>query len=214
VPAAPSPDRPAAPREKAFSPTSDEALGTLPEGIGLAVGASMPDAALHDIKGNPVSLSKLREGGKSLLIVFYRGGWCPYCNFEIHDLTTAFPELQKRGVVPVAISVDKPEKAAETQASYRIPFPVLSDPDLVAHTAFSVIHTADAAEVERLRGFNIDIEGASGRTHHRFAVPALFLIDATGTVRWSHADLDYKTRPTSAQLLEVIDELDATAATP
>lgn len=197
----------ATPRKKAFTPTAAESLGTRPEGIGVEVGAAMPDASLRDLKGKAVRLSSFSAPGQSLLVVFYRGGWCPYCNFEIHDLTATFPEFKKRHVLPVAISVDRPEKAAETRATYDIPFPVLSDSDLAAHDAFKVVHTATTAEVLALRAFDIDVEAASGKDHHRFAVPALFLIDATGVVRWSHADLDYKTRPTAAQLVAVIDRL-------
>lgn len=196
------------PRMKASATTAAANLGTRPEGVGIAVGQPMPDAEVLDLKGAKVRLASFAKADTALLVVFYRGGWCPYCNFEIHDLTTAFPEFQKRHVLPVAISVDKPEKAAETRATYEIPFPVLSDSDLAAHEAFKVMHTASTAEVLAMRAFGIDVEAASGRDHHRFAVPALFLVDRTGVVRWSHADLDYKTRPTAAQLIEVINGFD------
>ena len=108
-------------------------------------------------------------------------------------------------MTPVAISVDKVDEASKTNTTYEIPFPVLSDPELHAHEAFRVVHEASEDEVARLKGFGIDIERSSGKTHHKFAVPAVFLIDAHGVVRWAHADPDYKVRPTTAQLLAAID---------
>lgn len=192
-------------REKAYSAPPASQLGTRPDGVGVPVGATAPDFEVRDIDGRATKLSTLNQRG-ALLLSFYRGGWCPYCSFEIHALTKAYPEFEKRGVTPVAISVDRPEEGSRAKATYEIPFPVLSDPDLVAHGAYRVVHKADAAETERLTSFGIDLEKASGRSHHSFAIPAFFLIDKDGRVRWAHADPDYKVRPSIEQLLAVIDE--------
>jgi peroxiredoxin len=192
-------------REVPFEPTPSPRLGTLPDGIGIAVGATASDFKATDIDGRSVQLSQLRQRGP-LLLAFYRGGWCPYCSFEIHGLTKAYPEFQRRGVTPVAISVDRPEESNKTKAAYVIPFPVLSDSDLAAHRAFRVVHEATPAEAERLRQLGIDLARASGRVHHSFAVPAFFLVDRSGVVRWAHADEDYKVRPSTEQLLRAIDQ--------
>lgn len=190
-----------------------ERLGTRPETLGIAVGQPAPDATVHDDEGRSVRLADLFRQGTTLL-VFYRGGWCPYCNVQVRQLTEAYPEFQRRGVRPVMISVDRIDGAAKTKAQYRIPFPVLSDPDLAAHEAFRVVHHAGPEEVSKLKGFGLDIEAASGRDHHRFAVPSVFVIDASGKVRWTHVDPDYKVRPSTAQLLAILDGLDRTGLTP
>lgn len=65
----------------------------------------------------------------------------------------------------------------------------------------------DEAEFARLKGFGIDLERASGRSHHAIAVPSLFVIDGKGVVRWAHANLDYKVRPSTVQILAAIDGL-------
>lgn len=83
--------------------TPDATLGTLPPDLGVPVGQKAPVAVVHDADGNEVALSALIAKGP-VLLVFYRGGWCPFCNFQIRELTAAYPELQKRGVTPVAIS--------------------------------------------------------------------------------------------------------------
>lgn len=195
-----------APRAKETQTPGTQQVGVLSSDLGIPVGERAPDALLHDADGQAVQLRDLVANGPTLL-VFYRGGWCPYCNFQVHELTRAFSDFQQRGVTPVVVSVDRAAEAAKTQASYTIPFPVLSDPDLTAHRAFRVVHRADEAEIARLKSFGHDIEAASGRDHHEFAVPSIFVIDAGGVVRWAHADPDYRTRPSVAQLLAAIDSL-------
>lgn len=194
-----------APRGKPTTTSSDAEVGTLPDGVGIRVGEKVPEATLTTSDGKSRTLSELHTKG-AILLVFYRGGWCPYCNFQVRELTTANPELQERGVTPVFVSVDRMEESARTTAAYDIPFPVLSDPDLVAHKAFRVMHQADSDEVARLRGFGHDLEASSGRDHHVIAIPSIFLVDREGLVRWAHADRDYKRRPSVGQLLNAIDE--------
>lgn len=196
----------AGPPRKPTAPSPTERIGTLPPDVGLAVGSRMPDAVVHDADGHEVRLGDFLDGGP-ILVVFYRGGWCPFCNFQIRELTVAYPEYRRRGATPVAISVDRAEESAKTRATYVIPFPVLSDPDLAAHRAFRVVHHADDAEVARLRGFGMDLERASGRAHHDIAIPSMFLVDRDGVIRWAHADRDYRVRPSTAQVLAAIDAL-------
>ncbi len=217
-PSAPAASAPAAGRT---APTREpRTVGVLPAGLGVAAGQAAPDFSLPDMDGRTVRLNELRSRGP-VLVVFYRGGWCPFCSFQIRGLALAAPEFQRRGVSLVAISVDAVEKSARANrppgtaagsgaGGYEIPFPVLSDPDLTAHTAYSVVHRAEAADVERLRGFGVDLEDWSGRKHHVIAVPSVFLVDAAGVVRWAHADEDYKTRPSVAQLLTAVDGVSGT----
>lgn len=184
--------------------TPVERLGTAPEGLGLALGAMLPDVGVKDIEGKPMRVADSAKGG-ALLVVFYRGGWCPFCNAQVKQMADAFPEFQRRGVTPVLVSVDKAEEGVKTRALYEVTFPLLSDPELVAHEAFRVVHSASDEEVKRLKGFGVDIEASSGQQHHKFAVPSMFLFDTGGKLVWRHVDLDYKTRPAVEQILGVLD---------
>jgi len=199
-------ETPAAPRIAPTEATAAEVLGSAPEGVGLAPGATAPDVTAADTHGDAVRLRGLLEEGP-VLVVFYRGGWCPYCNSQIRELAVAHPELARRGVTPVAVSVDRPEEGAKTRAAYSIPFPVVSDPDLAWHRGFGVTLELGDDEVARLSGFGIDLEASSGRDHQTLAVPSVFIVDASGVVRWRHVHPDYRQRPTTAQLLAVIDGL-------
>ena len=195
----PRPPTTAAVPEKPTTPTPGERLGTVPDGVGLTIGDPAPDVTVTDADGKPVRLLELAKRGP-ILLVFYRGGWCPTCNFQIHELAKRFPELRQRGLTPVAISVDPPDDSARTRAAYAVPFPVLSDPELAAHRAFKVVDPVTDDDVLDLKQAGVDRE-----RHKMVAVPSIFVIGTDGKIYWSHADRDPRTRPTTDQILGAID---------
>ena len=205
TPTAPMADAPEkTPPAMVLGETAADKLGSVPAALGLKVGSKAPNAKLPSVTGKVESLSTLYREGPTF-VVFYRGGWCPFCNLQLHALTTAKPDFDKKGLRIVAISVDKPDKGAETQAKHGVPFPMLSDSDLVAHKAFNVVHVPPEAEAKALAGYGIDLAQYSGKAHNNFAVPAIFLVDRSGVIKWVHVDEDYKTRPSPKQMLEVAD---------
>ena len=185
------------------NPAADR-VGVLAPNTGIPTGTRVPDVHGVDLEGRDVTLSSLYAKGP-ILLAFYRGGWCPFCNGEIHAMTTAFAEYQRRGVTPVAVSVDRPEAEAKIKATYAIPFPVLSDSDAAIIGAFHVVKKVGDDELAKMKGFGVDLESYSGKTHHEMAIPALFLIDRKGIVRWAHSDPDFRVRPSTAQILSAID---------
>jgi peroxiredoxin len=142
-----------------------------------------------------------------MLLVFYRGGWCPFCNFQVRDLVKNEAEFTRRQVLPVLISVDAPSSAQRTQAAHEVPFPLLSDSELVVHKAFKVLDKLETDYVEKLKSKGMDLKGSSGQDHGTVAVPAMFLIDSGGKVLFAHADKDYKVRPRLTDLLAKLDEV-------
>ena len=105
--------------------------------------------------------------------------------------------------------MDRPEPSALTASTWQLPFPVLSDPDLNAHSAWNVTDQTgwlDRAAIRALMG--AQLEDWSGRSDGAIAIAASFYVDAEGTVRWAHADLALKERPSPAQILEAIDALE------
>jgi peroxiredoxin len=186
--------------------TPEARLGTAPHGFGLQVGEHAPDAELADLTGATLRLSRLYAAGPTF-VVFYRGGWCPFCNLQLHELAAAKPEFDRRKIAIVAISVDLPSEQAKSQARDGAPFAMLSDPALIAHRGFRVIHVADAAQQARLARLGIELEAYSGTDHHSFAIPSVFLVDRSATIRFAHVDEDYETRPSAQQLLEIADRV-------
>lgn len=182
------------------SETAPDRLGTRTEGTGLPVGATVPDFTVEDASGRNTTLGDLLDG-RPRLFVFYRGGWCPFCSHQLHELMAAEDDFEALGVDVVAISVDRVSEASRTVSGIDLPFPVLADPDLRAHEAFDVALSLSVEEVERLREMGLDIEAASGRTHRTMAVPSAFLVSIEYQVLWAHTDVDYRVRPSAEQLV-------------
>ena len=203
---APTQPQEAAPPEREIAAADEAKLGKLPKGVGIAVKKKAPDASADDaMSGEKVSLKSLYAKGPTL-VVFYRGGWCPYCNFQNRALTEKYSEFESRGVQIVAISSDQVSNAVKTGKHYKVPFTLLSDSDLEAHTAYKVAVQLSPEELEAYKKEGIDLEAASGKDHHKLAIPSYFLVDAKGVVRWAHADPDFRTRPSVEQLLAAIDK--------
>jgi len=186
--------------------SSEKTLGTLDKGAGFAVGHVVNNFSIKDHLGKPFDFKASLKNSHAL-VIFYRGGWCPYCNVQIRQLVEAWPEFKKRKVTPILISVDKPDGAALAQKQYEIPFPVLSDTEAYAHESFNVVHYVDDKTLAKLKSYDIDIEAWSGKKHHKIAVPGVFLVDQKGVIRWAHSSRDYKVRPSVEQLLKSIDSI-------
>ena len=186
--------------------TNNAQLGTNEASIGLSVGDKVSAFSISNHEGNAENLTSLLQQAP-ILVIFYRGGWCPYCNLQIRELTESWPQFKQRGVTPVLISVDEIEGASLALRTYEIPFPVLSDPDLKAHHAFKVSLVVDDITLKKYEQYGIDLERWSKRKHHTIAVASAFIVNAQAKVLWAHTSTDYTTRPSAEQLLNVIDQL-------
>lgn len=174
----------------------------------LAVGARAPDAKVRTLEGEEVSLAKLLDGQRAA-VIFYRGGWCPYCNAHLSQLKKAETELLDSGFRLYALSADRPEALRESSEKYDFSYTLLSDASLDAARAYGIAFQVDADTVEQYKRYGIDLEAASGEKHHGLPVPSVFLIDAGGVIRFVHAEPDYKTRLAPAELRAAMDRVAA-----
>jgi peroxiredoxin len=104
----------------------------------------------------------------------------------------------------VGISVDSPKGVKTVAEVQKVPFPMLSDQDLVGHNIFYVLQPVENETFEKYEGWGFNLEGWSGRDHHTVAVPAVFLVDKDLTVLWAHGSRDHRTRPSAQQVLAEI----------
>jgi peroxiredoxin len=190
--------------EKPTNTTATDELGSHENELGLKAGEYVPAFESNTYDGESVSLDNLLANGP-IMVIFYRGGWCPFCNYQFRQVTQAFEKFQHRNVTPVLVSVDKTDGAMLVKEAYEIPFPVLSDSNLAAHESFTTVIELDNSEYEKYKKFGVDLEAWSGLQHHKMAAPGVFLVSSEGQVLWSHVALDFKTPPNVEQLLSVID---------
>lgn len=183
---------------------------TKPEDVRpLGVGADIPDVKVKDGKGNWHSLQHV-VGLRPTVLIFYRGGWCPFCNIHLGELASIQPELKSLGYQIVAVSPDHPGKIAEALDQHEFPYALYSDSTMHAARAFGLAFQLDSATVKQYKEeYKIDIEADSGETHHQLPVPAAFLVSQDGRIRFAYSNADYKTRIKPEELLQAAREYSA-----
>jgi len=165
----------------------------------LSVGSDVPDVSVVQADGTSVNVRDLIT--QPTVLIFYRGGWCPFCNMHLGQLQEAHAELVKSGYQILAISPDLPAKLAESVEKGELGYTLLSDSSMAAAQAFGIAFRVDDATLEKYKGYGIDLEAASGESHHLLPVPAVFIAGTDGTVKFAYANADYKIRLEPAALL-------------
>lgn len=167
----------------------------------LLVGATVPSLTLVSVDGEAFDLNEAIKSQPTILI-FYRGGWCPYCNLQLGQLQTVEPKLLALGYQLLAISPDRPAKLAESIDKHKLTYTLLSDHTMKAARSFGTAFRVDDATVEKYKGYGIDLEAASGQKHHLLPVPSVFIVGIDGVIKFSYANPDYKVRLAPEDLLK------------
>lgn len=176
-------------------------VASSPEEINpLKTGQSIPEVNIKNIKGESVSLNSLVSENPTILI-FYRGGWCPYCNVHLSKLQEIESELLALGFQIIAISADSPEMLSETLDKNELKFTLYSDNESAASTAFGLAFRVSDDYMEKLASYNIDLEGATGNKDHILPVPAVYMLNTSGLIEFDYSNPDYKVRLDTGELL-------------
>lgn len=145
----------------------------------VKVGKPAPAFTLPDSDGNPVSLADV-SNEQPVLVLFYRGDWCPFCMSQLDSIKGVLPQLKQQGVQVIAISPDEQAAAKNTRRQFGQGFIFLSDVDSKVISAFGIARDDQLPH------------------------PAVYLIKQGGEVAWFYASEDYKKRPTGEQLIEIV----------
>jgi peroxiredoxin len=174
----------------------------------LAVGQSIPAANLRTDKGDAITLKSVIT--KPTVLIFYRGGWCPYCNRQLSALAPLEADILAAGFQLIALSPDVPAKLREKPAMEKTNYTLLSDSAMEAAQGFGIAFKVEDELVAKYKNnYKIDLEAASGSTHHLLPHPAVFIVDATGIIRFAHVNTDYKVRLEPEKILAAIKEFSA-----
>ena len=173
-----------------------ELHGLIAKGIAekaLKKNDTFPTFNLVNSKNNEVSLSQLLTNGP-LVISFYRGAWCPYCNLEINALQNRLPEIQALGAQLIAISPQKPDKSADQVSNSKLTFDVLSDLGNKLAKECGLVFTLPESLRPIYSAWEIDIPGHNGDDSFELPMPATYIIDTNGVINFSFVDMDYTQR--------------------
>lgn len=182
------------PEALAVMRASDEELQKRGVGqIALAVGDMLPDATLVSATGENVSLSSLNKNGP-LVITFYRGGWCPYCNLELKAYQDILGEITNLGGQLVAITPEKPNNSLTTIEKNALAFPVLTDTGNQFAKAMGIAFELPAALQGLFSKLGMNLEGWNADTGWVLPIPATFVVDGKGQIVLADVDIQYTRR--------------------
>ena len=173
---------------------------------GIQVGEQAPNFILSNAFGKKVSLGEELKKGP-VVLVFYRGAWCPFCNMHLHALQKNLPGFQQYGAGLIAITPQTPDKSAEQIEKDSYPFEVLSDLDNQVMQDYKLYFRIPDELVAVYKKIGLDIESYNGEGRNELPVPGTFVIDRQGVVRAMHADTDYKKRMEPAAIIEALKAL-------
>jgi peroxiredoxin len=159
---------------------------------------SLPDAV-----GRPMRLAELWQRGP-LVLLFYRGGWCPYCNLELRAWQKRLPELQRLGASLIAISPQTPDNSLSTAEKNELAFPVLSDSALAASDAFGITFTLPPELVELYGRVGNELPVVNGNGQWALPLPATYVIGRDGRIVFAHVEADYRERAEPDDVLRAV----------
>lgn len=168
---------------------------------GLQLGDIAPDFMAFDQDGNTVHLKELLKKGPVVLL-FYRGQWCPYCNKQLSHLTDSIEFVKAKGATVLAISPETKENIQKTIQKTKATFPVLADEDMSIMSAYKAIFTVDEKTINRYKGFGIDLDKANGKNGPILPVPATYIIGIDGKLKYVFFDTNYKKRISVKEIFE------------
>jgi peroxiredoxin len=158
---------------------------------GLFIGSKAPEFRAKDQQGQEVRLKDLLKKGK-VVIIFYRGQWCPYCNKELQKLQDSLQAIKGKGATLIAVTPEKPESILKTIEKTKASFPIIFDEDLKIMKAYDVVYEVPENMISRYRSAGIDIEENNGKNGKFLPVPAVYVIDKEATVVYRFFEPDYK----------------------
>lgn len=174
---------------------------------GIQVGAKAPDFSLKNPYGKTIKLSTLLKKGP-VILTFYRGAWCPYCNLQLHQLKQALPQFKKHGASLVAITPQTPDKSLGQFKQDGFPFEVLSDMDYKVIKAYQLLwKVPPELDATYRRAYGLSLEAFNGPGRRDLPIPGTFVIDRAGVVRAAFANTDWKKRMEPADILAALQKL-------
>lgn len=167
---------------------------------GLFINSKAPDFKAKDQNGNEVRLKDLLKKGK-VVLVFYRGYWCPYCNRQLKQLEDSLQLIKAKGATLVAVSPEKPESITKTVEKTKAEYSLVYDEELKIMKAYEVEYVMSENTVKRYKNGGIDIEEVNGKNGAYLPVPAVYIIDKESTITYRFFNSDYKKRASVKDIL-------------
>ncbi|GGD97369.1 peroxiredoxin-like family protein [Paenibacillus nasutitermitis] len=170
---------------------------------GLQVGDQAPDFTLKNALGSEINFYQALNNGP-VILSFYRGGWCPYCNLQLRALQAILPRFRELGANLIAVSPQSPDNTIGQQEKERFGFSVLSDNNGHVASQFHVLYEVPEAEKNVLQGFGRNLLEYNATNRWILPVPSTFVIDSRAVIRFAHANSNFMRRVEPEIILQVL----------
>jgi peroxiredoxin len=190
-----------------FYADADQLALDHPSTLPLQLGDVAPSFQLMNATGQPVSLLKLLKKGP-VVLTFYRGTWCPFCNLQLKIYQQALPQIQALGATLVAISGQKPDDSLDMAQKNQLEFEVLSDPSFAVSAHYTKIHLMPEGSTEEMKQFGRTYDSFYSDESHRLLVPAVYVIGQDGRIVFARSEGgDYRDRVEPADIVAALETL-------
>lgn len=168
---------------------------------GLFLNSRAPDFKAKDQHGKDIRLKDLLKKGK-VVLVFYRGEWCPYCNKQLKRMEDSLQLIIDKGATLVAVTAENPESIAKTIDKTKAEYTIVHDEELKIMKAYDVEFEVPENTLKRYRNAGIKIDEVNGKNGNFLPVPATYIIDKEANITYRFFNQDYKKRPSVKEILE------------
>jgi peroxiredoxin len=173
----------------------------------LKLGAKAPNFTLPNQDGNLIALNDVLAKGP-VVLTFYRGSWCPYCNLQLRALQARLSEIHGLGATLVAVSPQVPDESLTKNEISEMDFTVLSDQDAKVASEYGIAWEVPEFLVDHMRvDRNLDLEAINNGNGNVLPIPATFVLSADGEVVWRYVDVDYRTRSEPDDIIAALKKL-------
>ena len=184
--------------------TNEELIAQHIKNNALQVGDKVENFTLANHLGKNVELVDLLKKGP-VVISFYRGAWCPYCNLELKALNDYLPQFKTKSAQLIAISPQLPDQTLTTAQKNKLEFDVLSDVGNKVAQQFGLLFTLDRRIQELYTGFGIDFEQTYGDKTYQLPLPATYVINQNGIITYAFLNEDYTLRAEPSDVMSALD---------
>ena len=167
-------------------------------------GDTLTTAELINTKNEKINIDEMLKKGP-LVISFYRGGWCPYCNFELRALQGALPQIKESGANLIAITPETPDNSLTTSEKNEIAFNVLTDTNNNYARELGLVFKMPKALQEVYKSFGIDLEAHNGNADFELPMPATLVVNSNKEVSYSFVSEDYTKRADIPAILDALN---------
>lgn len=171
----------------------------------LNVGDKAPNFTLKNALKKEVSLYNELENG-SVILTWYRGGWCPYCNITLHYLQEKLPEFQQAGATLIALTPELPDNSLSTSEKNNLEFNVLSDVGNTIGKEYGVVFTL-TEEVANIYEAGFGLSKKNGNDDNQLPLAATYVIDKNGIIQYAFLDADYRQRAEASDIIAALEKL-------